>query len=214
MKTPEEYKKLSVREFTKAAGIYESGHAGVYELCKKDYPHILEEIRKEDFETLLDAGCGTAPMLSLLTEEFPDKHYTGLDLTPEMIKQAKAKHLKNTEFYVGDCEHLPFPDNQFDIVINSQSCHHYPNPQAFFDGVFRVLRPGGRLILRDMSVPKPLMWFVNGVEMPVINLFGHGDVRVYSIDEVRNFCRTAGLRPEKIRHQKGFRLHLLARKPK
>ena len=40
----EEYKKLSIKEFTKAAGRYESSHAGIYEMCKKDYPDILEEL--------------------------------------------------------------------------------------------------------------------------------------------------------------------------
>ena len=41
--TNEEYKKLSIKEFTKAAGVYESNQAGIYEMCKKDYPDILEE---------------------------------------------------------------------------------------------------------------------------------------------------------------------------
>ena len=38
----EEYKKLSIKEFTKAAGRYESSYAGIYEMCKKDYPDIQE----------------------------------------------------------------------------------------------------------------------------------------------------------------------------
>ena len=88
----EEYKKLSIKEFTKAAGRYESNHAGIYEMCKKDYPDILEELEKEPFRDLLDAGCGPAPMISLLAEKYPDRHYTGLDLTPAMIEQAKKKN--------------------------------------------------------------------------------------------------------------------------
>ena len=68
----EEYKKLSIKEFTKAAGRYESSHAGIYEMCKKDYPDILEELEKEPFRDLLDAGCGPAPMISLLAEKYPD----------------------------------------------------------------------------------------------------------------------------------------------
>ncbi len=64
----EEYKKLSIKEFTKAAGRYESNHAGIYEMCKKDYPDILEELEKESFRDLLDAGCGPAPMISLLSK--------------------------------------------------------------------------------------------------------------------------------------------------
>ena len=66
--TSEEYKKMSVSEFTKVAGRYESDHAGIYEMCKKDYPDILAELEKEPFSDLLDAGCGPAPMISLLSE--------------------------------------------------------------------------------------------------------------------------------------------------
>ena len=57
----EEYKKLSIAEFTKAAGRYESNHAGIYEMCKKDYSDILAELEKEPFRELLDAGCGPDP---------------------------------------------------------------------------------------------------------------------------------------------------------
>ena len=57
-------------------------------MCKDDYPPILEEQRGEEFERLLDAGCGTAPMLSLLTKEYSGKHFVGLNLTPEMIAAA------------------------------------------------------------------------------------------------------------------------------
>ena len=52
-------------------------------------------------------------MIELLHEKYPDKHYTGLDLTPEMIHVAQAKNLSNTEFLVGDSENLPFEDGFF-----------------------------------------------------------------------------------------------------
>lgn len=142
----EEYKKLSIKEFTKAAGRYESNHAGIYEMCKKDYPDILEELEKEPFRDLLDAGCGPAPMISLLAEKHPDRHYTGLDLTPAMIEQAKKKNIPNTTFVVGDCENFPFEKDSFDAIICSMSFHHYPDPQAFFDSVKRCLRPNGTII--------------------------------------------------------------------
>ena len=48
--TDEEYKNMSVKEFTKAAKNYESDHAGIYKMCKKDYPDILEELEKEEPE--------------------------------------------------------------------------------------------------------------------------------------------------------------------
>ena len=54
--TPEEYKQLSIKEFTQAAKIYDSGHAGIYEMCKDDYPPILAELEKESFHDVLDCG--------------------------------------------------------------------------------------------------------------------------------------------------------------
>ena len=212
--TDAKYKDLSIKEFTKAAAVYEGDHAGVYELCKKDYPDILEELEREEFTDLLDAGCGSAPMISLLAEKYPDKHYTGLDLTPAMIKQAKKKNIPNATFVVGDCENFPFEDNAFDAIICSMSFHHYPNPQAFFDSVKRCLRPGGRLILRDMtSNSKVVQWLCNHIEMPIVHLFGRGDYQFVTRETVTEYAQRAGLTVERFEVRKGMRLHCVVRKP-
>ena len=50
------YKTLSIKEFTKAAEIYDSENAGIYELCKDDYLPILEELEQRTFHDLLDVG--------------------------------------------------------------------------------------------------------------------------------------------------------------
>ena len=98
--TPEEYKQLSIKEFTRAARIYDSDHAGIYEMCKHDYPPVLAELEKESFHDVLDCGCGTGPMIQLLHEKYPDRRYVGLDLTPEMIHVAQAKQLSNTQNFL------------------------------------------------------------------------------------------------------------------
>ena len=212
--TTKDYKALSVHEFTKAAKVYETNQAGIYRMCRKDYPDVLEELEKEPFNDLLDCGCGTAPMLTLLHKKYPEKHYTGIDLTPKMIEVARSKKMAGVELVVGDCENLPFADDSFDVVICCQSFHHYPNVQNFFNSVFKVLRPGGRLILRDMTAKTgAARWFMNHIEMPVINLAGHGDVHVYGIEEVRNLCQKAGLVLESGEKRGFFRLHCLIRKP-
>ncbi len=208
-----DYKSLSIREFTKAAKVYEGDRAGIYRMCRKDYPDVLAELEKEPFNDLLDCGCGTAPMLTLLHEKYPEKHYTGIDLTPKMIEVAQSKHMEGVDLVVGDCENLPFADDSYDVVICCQSFHHYPNIQDFFNSVYRVLRPGGRLILRDMTMDSAAVrWFCNHIEMPLINLLGHGDVRVYGRDDVNLLCKKAGLRME-LFEKRGFcRLHCVARK--
>lgn len=213
--TAKEYKALSVKEFTKAAEVYESDHAGVYNMCKKDYPDVLAELEKEPFSDLLDCGCGSGPMLTLLHEKYPEKHYTGIDLTPKMIEVAKAKNMKNVDLVVGDCENLPFEAESFDVVICCESFHHYPDPQSFFNSVYRVLRPNGRLILRDMTMKSSAVrWFCNHIEMPLIHLAGKGDVRIYGREEIRKLCRNAGLHMESFEIRGFCCMHCVARKPK
>ena len=212
MKTAQEYKDLTIKEFTKAADIYETDNAGIYEMCKDDYPYIASELEKEDYNDLLDCGCGTGPMISLLYENDASKNYTGLDITPKMIEVAKNKNLEGVNWVVGDCENLPFEENSFDAIICSNSFHHYPNPQKFFDSAKRVLKPGGRLILQDYTASKFVLWIMNHAEMTFANLMGHGDVSAYSLDQVQQFCDVADLKIEKLKREKKMRLHLVARK--
>lgn len=210
--TEQEYKDLSIKEFTKAAESYESDRAGIYEICKNDYPDILAELDKEPWDELLDAGCGPAPMIALISDKYPDRHYTGIDLTPKMIEQAEKKNIPNSTFVVGDCEKLPFEENSFDVIICSNSFHHYPNPQDFFSSAYRVLRPNGRLILRDYTGNAFVLWLCNHLEMPLAHLCGHGDVAIRSEAEIREWCKNAHLKVDSFERRKGMRMHCVARK--
>lgn len=212
MMTEQEYKELSIKEFTEAAAEYESNHAGIYEICKDDYPDILEELEKEPWTNLLDAGCGPGPMITLLAQKYPDRHYMGLDLTPKMIETAQKKAIPNAEFLVGDCENLPFAENTFDAIICANSFHHYPNPQAFFNSVYKVLKPNGRLILRDYTSNAFVLWLCNHIEMPLAHICGHGDVAIRSEAEIRAWCKNAGLEVERFERRKGMRMHCVIRK--
>lgn len=211
-RTAEEYKQLSIREFTKAAKVYESQHAGIYEMCKDDYPQMLAELEREPFADVLDVGCGTGAVIELLHGQHPEARCTGLDLTPDMIAVAQAKRLANCSFVVGDAENLPFASESFDAVLCSNSFHHYPNPAAFFAGAHRVLHPGGRLILRDYTSSNFAVWLMNTFEMPLARLAGHGDVRILKLSEFRALAEAAGFTVLTLEAQKGFRAHLVARK--
>lgn len=212
--TSEEYKKYSRMEFDKAAEHFDDNSMSVYNMCRKDYPDILEEVEKEEWHTLLDAGCGTGAVISLLCKKYPEKSYTGIDLSDKMIKAAKRKNNSNVMFVCGDCEELPFEDNSFDVVICSQSFHHYPNPEKFFCNVYRVLKKDGRLILRDMTSSFGILcWFFNKIEIPLANRFLHkGDVRVYRKNDVKELCDTSGLIMESYECRRGSRMHCVCRK--
>lgn len=209
------YKAYSLQEFDRAAEKFDDNDPSVYNMCRKDYPDILEELEKEDFTDVLDAGCGTGAVISLLHKKHPDRHYTGIDLSEKMVEVARGKDIPGARFVQGDCEELPFADNSFDAVLCSMSFHHYPNPERFFANVFRVLRPGGRLILRDMTGPAWMLWFVNHIEIPLANKLLHkGDVHSYNRIELQTLCDSSGLRLERFEQRKGARLHCVCRKPK
>lgn len=208
-----QYKALSIREFDAAAEKFDDGDPSIYNLCRKDYPPIVAELTREPFASVLDAGCGTGAILAMLQADYPDCAYTGIDLSGKMIEVARRKALPGVTFVQGDCESLPFPAESFDAVLCSQSFHHYPHPEAFFQSVHRVLRPGGRLILRDMTGPAAARWLFNHIEIPLINLLlKKGDVRVYGQRDVEAFCRGAGLTLASFERQKGLRMHCVCRK--
>lgn len=95
---------------------------------------------------------------------------------------AKQKNLDNTNFIHGDCEDLPFAKDSFDVITCSMSFHHYPNADKFLKSCNRVLRPRGRLIIRDITGPGAMLWFMNHIELPIINkVFRKGDVHIYII---------------------------------
>ena len=91
--------------------------------------------------------------------------------------------------------------------------HHYPNPQDFFNSVHRCLRPGGMLILRDYAADGFVGFFMNRIELPMVNFFGHGDVRISSEAELRTMCANAGLTVERFEQLKGRKMNLIASKP-
>ena len=211
---PKKLKALTVREFNEAAMQFDGKGAGVYALCRNDYPDILGELRKAPFTDLLDCGCGTGAMLALLSRAYPEKHFTGIDIAPGMIRAAEKKKLAGVRFVTGDCESLPFHDSSFDAVICTMSFHHYPEPVQFLRNVRRVLRPGGRFILREMTGPAPVVSAMNRFGMPVLNrLFRKGDVRGYTADDVRALLMKAGLVPVTLERRRHMRLHAVALRP-
>lgn len=132
------------------------------------------------------------------------------------IKDKKAVEIiKALQIDTAQYDKFMSHEGVIDVVICCQSFHHYPNVQEFFNSVYRVLRPNGRLILRDMTMKSPVKrWFCNHIEMPLAHLFGKGDVRIYGRKDVQQLCSNAGLHMELFEVRPVFRLHCVARKPK
>jgi arsenite methyltransferase len=87
-------------------------------------------------------------------------HVTGIDMTPEMLAKARAAAAAmgaaNVEFVEADAERLPFPDASFDVVISNGVIDLIPDKDAVFAELHRVLIPGGRLQIADVTIQHPV----------------------------------------------------------
>ncbi len=116
-------------------------------------------------QTILDVGCGIGGSSLYLAEKFGAK-VTGITLSPVQANRAterarSAGLADKTDFQVANALELPFADNSFDLVWSLESGEHMPDKTKFLQECYRVLKPGGKLILatwchRPVSATNPL----------------------------------------------------------
>jgi ubiquinone/menaquinone biosynthesis C-methylase UbiE len=118
------------------------------EIEKIDFSYKLQEYKNFSKKKVLDVGCGNGYVLKNYAKEGAQVY--GVDITPASIDLCKKRFNLNNisgNFQVANAEELPFPDNYFDCVSSMGVLHHVPNTEKAVSEIFRVLKPGGRLIV-------------------------------------------------------------------
>jgi ubiquinone/menaquinone biosynthesis C-methylase UbiE len=107
-------------------------------------------------DEVLDVACGAGAVACAAARVA--RRVTGIDLTPAMIERAAALQaelsLVNLSWHVGEVAQLPFPNDQFDVVLTRYSLHHFLRPIEVLAEMARVCKPLGRVVVADLVLPR------------------------------------------------------------
>lgn len=183
MKTTDAQEKSRVA-FDKQACTYDTSSKGAH--ARRLYPFILAELSSASGVSILDLGCGTGALTQLVARKHPDCHLVGIDISSNMVTQARKNLGSHIEVIEANSNSLPFPNETFNIVYCNDSFHHYPDPYQVIDEVWRVLQRGGVFVIGECALPALARFIMN----TTIRHSPEGDVRIYSSKEFRRMLQT------------------------
>lgn len=160
---------------------------GIDRLWRYKAVRLLRDCQHDD---ILDIATGTGDLAIKLARELDPIAVTGVDLSEGMIEIGRAKVAKEglqevVTLGIGDCLLLPFTDASFDAVTCAYGVRNFADLLAGYREMHRVLRPGGRAVILELSTPtspmvRPLYNFYTRHVIPTVGRLVSKDVRAYS----------------------------------
>jgi demethylmenaquinone methyltransferase/2-methoxy-6-polyprenyl-1,4-benzoquinol methylase len=156
---------------------------GLHRIWKR---RVVDLARVSPGARALDLCCGTGDISFALAQR--GAATTGLDFSAQMLEVAAERNQKSATppaFIQGDAQKVPFPDNTFDIVTVGYGLRNLTNWQRGVDEMYRVARPGARLIVLDFGKPANPLWraiyFTHlQLSVPLIGLLFCGNAKAYA----------------------------------
>ena len=159
----------------------------------------------KDGETVLDLGSGAGFDCFLASEKVgATGKVIGVDMTPDMLDKARENCKKggynNVEFRLGEIENLPVADNSINIIISNCVINLAPNKKRVFGESFRVLKPGGRVMVSDIVLLKELPEFLKSSIDAYVGCVAGASLKGDYLEDIKN----AGFKNVKINEETVF----------
>jgi ubiquinone/menaquinone biosynthesis C-methylase UbiE len=172
-------------------------------------PIALASLKKG--EIVLDLGSGAGFDCFLAARRVgKNGKVIGVDMTPEMLEKARENaekgDYKNVEFRLGEIENLPVADNSADIIISNCVINLSPDKSRVFQEAFRVLKPGGRLMVSDLVLVKELPDFIKTSVRAYIGCLSGAIMK----DKYTDAIKKAGFQNVKIIEETSYPIELMA----
>ncbi len=166
-------------------GLWRSGDESRLEAVRQLVKFVAGEAQISSGETVCDIGCGYGATSRMLADEY-GAQATAITISPAQHAFAEtqadsAKQPANPRYLLGDWLKNDLPEAAFDAAIAIESSEHMPDLAAFFAQAFRVLRPGGRLVVCawlacDHPTPRQQAWLLEPIcregRMPLMGTMG------------------------------------------
>jgi SAM-dependent methyltransferase len=170
-------------------------------------PVALASLKKG--ETVLDLGSGAGIDCFLAARKIgPKGNVIGVDMTAEMLEKARTNASKggyrNVEFRLGEIEHLPVADSSVDAVISNCVINLSPEKEQVFREVFRVLKPGGRMMVSDIVLLKKLPPNVANSIAAYVGCIAGAETKENYLGAIRN----AGFKDVKVEGESSYPLDI------
>ena len=205
-----------VRYMKKYPTLYEN----LAKIIKKNLPQLLSK------PLIVDLGAGPGLLSAEIRKLMPETNVISLDASIKMLEMAE-KHAFKDDFrkfgvILSMSENIPLKSNSVDIVVSRFSLPYWEQPEASFAEIFRILMPGGRVVLEALNKDFP-KWRLFLIKLHMfINLAGRGVIRyhidayeiAYTIEQVWRFLTDAKLSIiGKEGNKKDWKFTIIAEKP-